>query len=58
MAISSKLMYAILAMDSYNRGYNLGILLSGSNIGTATIGSDELLPAGSQEAGFYVVAYK
>ncbi|WNM62097.1 calcium-binding protein [Candidatus Nitrospira neomarina] len=58
MAISSELMYAILAMDSYNRGYNPGILLSGSNIGTATIGSDELLPAGSQEAGFYAVAYK
>ena len=58
MAISSELMYAILAMDSYNRGYNPGILLSGSNIGTATIGSDELLPAGSQEAGFYAVAYE
>jgi hypothetical protein len=52
MAMSSELMYAILAMDSYNRGYNPGILLSGSNIGTATIGRDELLPAGSQEAGF------
>ena len=25
MAISSELMYAILAMDSYNRGYNPGI---------------------------------
>ena len=58
MSISQELMYAILAMDSYDREYNPGILLSGSNIGTATIGSDELLPAGSQEAGFYVVAYK
>ncbi|MCA9499900.1 MAG: hypothetical protein KC588_11960 [Nitrospira sp.] len=46
-----------LAMDAYNRGYNPGIVLGGSNIGTATIGSDELLPAGSQAAGFYAVAY-
>ena len=57
MAISSELMYAILAMDAYNRGYNPAIVLGGTNIGTATIGSDELLPEGSEAAGFYAVAY-
>ncbi|MDR4487071.1 MAG: hypothetical protein R3B83_06045 [Nitrospirales bacterium] len=58
MSISQELMYAILAMDSYDREYNPGILLSGSNIGTASIGSEELLPAASQSAGFYAVAYQ
>lgn len=57
MSMSPELMYAILAMDAYNRGYDPGLLRSGSNIGMATIGSDELLPVGSQSAGFYAVAY-
>jgi len=37
MTISSTLMKAILAMDSYNRSYNQGIQFSGEAIGTATI---------------------
>ncbi|MDR4487066.1 MAG: hypothetical protein R3B83_06020 [Nitrospirales bacterium] len=40
MAISSELMYAILAMDAYNRGYNPGMVLTGLQIGTATISTD------------------
>ena len=68
MAISSELMYAILAMDAYNRGYNLGMVLTGSQIGTATISTDstrEFRDPGAdpedstpdQAAGFYAVAY-
>jgi hypothetical protein len=58
------LMYAILSMDSYNRGYNAGI----SNLGGegALLGAievsknaEQLLDAGAaQSAGFYAVAYQ
>ncbi|MEX2492945.1 MAG: hypothetical protein WD425_14415 [Nitrospirales bacterium] len=62
MSTSSELMYAILAMDAYNRGYNPGILLSGSQVGTATITTDsETTPETSGDghaAGFYAVAYQ
>ena len=64
MSISSELMNAILAMDSYNRGYNPGISGlggEGSAIGTATVKKDatQLLDAGVAEAaGFYAVAYQ
>ncbi|WNM62086.1 hypothetical protein [Candidatus Nitrospira neomarina] len=37
MSTSSELMYAILAMDAYNRGYDPGMVLTGSQIGRATI---------------------
>ena len=37
MAISSELMYAILAMDAYNRGYNPGLVSEGNSVGTATV---------------------
>ena len=40
MSTSSELMYAIFAMDAYNRGYNPGMVLTGSQIGTATISTD------------------
>ena len=40
MSISPDLFRAILAMDSYNRGYDLGIDLSGSQIGLANISAD------------------
>ncbi|HQU29583.1 MAG TPA: hypothetical protein PKZ24_10480 [Nitrospirales bacterium] len=64
MATSPELMYAILAMDAYNRGYNPGIgELSddiGTQIGTATISnrssSDPNGPAFA--SGFYAVAYE
>lgn len=64
MSTSPELMYAILAMDAYNRGYNPGIAGlggMGSQIGTATVGEDAetLLPQGSAiAAGFYAVAYE
>ena len=68
MSTSSELMYAILAMDAYNRGYNPGMVLTGSQIGTATIstdstrefrdpGADPKDPTPDQAAGFYAVAY-
>lgn len=64
MTVSSELMYAILAMDAYNRGYNPGIAGlggMGSQIGTATVGEDAetLLSQGSAFAtGFYAIAYE
>ncbi|MEX2490603.1 MAG: calcium-binding protein [Nitrospirales bacterium] len=64
MSTSVELMYAILAMDSYNRGYNAGIEGLGgkdSQIGIATVGEDAetLLEQGSAVAAdFYAVAYE
>ncbi len=65
MSISPKLMYAILSMDAYNRGYEPGIEGLGgllSQIGPATLITDsETIPAtqGEGEAGdFYAVAYE
>ena len=41
MAISNELFMAILAMDTYNRGYNTGIVaLTGTSLGNATLGAD------------------
>ena len=66
MPTSPNLMYAILAMDAYNRGYNPGIdgLLDTSNgtvqIGTATITKniqDAQIFNEAQAAGGYAVAY-
>ncbi len=63
MSISPELLYAILAMDSYNRGYLPGITGlggEGSAIGTATVRKDAtqlLNPGEAQDAGFYAVAY-
>jgi hypothetical protein len=57
------LIYAILSMDSYNRGYGSGI----KNLGNSGfLGSWELLPdaenrptiTGAFNAGFYAIAYK
>ncbi len=60
MTISKDLFLALLSLDAYNRGYGAGIDGlggGGSKIGTATVGSDELLPDGAQAAGFYAVSY-
>ncbi|GAB5469822.1 MAG: hypothetical protein Kilf2KO_28520 [Rhodospirillales bacterium] len=64
MSINDKLMHAILAMDSYNRGYNAGIdgLSSTINtrIGNATIRTNSTIALGGnvdQSSGFYAVAY-
>ena len=61
MAISEDLFLAILAMDSYNRGYNAGLNLavfgvSGTQIGNAEIRTDEL-PLGYEAASFFAQAY-
>lgn len=68
MSISKELYLAILAMDSYNRGYGAGIAdgdtndqdglgEAGSQIGDAAV-LNIPLPFGSQPAGFYAVAYQ
>ena len=59
MTISNELFLSILAMDSYNRGYGEGIEGlggAGTQIGNATI-KDSDIPAYSEQAGFYAVAY-
>ena len=53
---------AILAMDTYNRGYNAGLGdpntgLAGTQIGLATIRRDIDLPGGAQAASFFAQAY-
>ena len=52
------LFLAILSMDAYNRGYEPNVLglPSTGTIGNATI-LDIPLPTGSEEAGFYGIAY-
>ena len=72
MTISKDLLLAILSMDSYNRGYGAGLSdgqnvvngvdvdglgEAGSVIGSASVKAIDL-PAGSQDAGFYAIAYK
>ena len=37
MSTSPELIYAILAMDAYNRGYNPGLVYEGNSVGTATV---------------------
>ncbi|MDZ7602045.1 MAG: hypothetical protein U1A06_11805 [Hoeflea sp.] len=72
MTVSNELMLAILAMDSYNRGYDAGIgdgqnVVDGVDVdglgeAGSTIGSAVVLnfsvPQGSQAAGFYAVDYQ
>ena len=60
--MDSKLFNAILAMDSYNRGYNAGITFDalsdeiGTKIGSATI-YDTLGSTLAESVGFYAIAY-
>ncbi len=62
MAINNSLFEAILAMDSYNRGYNQGVDFGvgsdavGTSIGNATIFATEDGALGNPES-FYAVAY-
>ena len=53
---NSLLFYAILAMDAYSRSYSEGVIVSGSSIGTATLGmaDDSAL---AQNASFFAQAY-
>lgn len=62
MTISRQLFQAILSIDSYNRGYNPGLQLTGTRIGSAVIGRDSsILTEGDQrldiDAGFYAISY-
>ena len=56
MSISNKLMYAVLAMDSYNQGYGRGIEHNSLKIGSAT-GIDEKGDSEAISASFYASAY-
>lgn len=53
------LIYAILGMDSYNRGYGSGIngLDPSGTVGSYTV-STEIDQTGWFNAGFYAIAYK
>ena len=66
--VTNTLMQAILAMDSYNQGYNAGLDHGQEQIGLATVNTDSTdefsdpnAPPGTvspdQTAGFYAVAY-
>jgi hypothetical protein len=61
MTLSSELEFALLSLDSYNRGYNPGIPglgdAPGTQVGNWTI-LDIDLPTGSEAAGFYAAAYQ
>ena len=61
MTTSKDLLLAILAMDSYNRGYGAGLTVSGTQIGSATIGLTSTDPAANipngKSSGFYAAAY-
>jgi hypothetical protein len=61
MSISSNLFLAILAMDSYNRGYGAGIQLDAAQtkIGTALLGLQSSSNQNSPEvaAGFFAQSY-
>ncbi len=60
MSVSPELMYAILSMDAYNRGYDPGIDYGGGNsIANATVmqESDTSLGGDDVAAGFYAVEY-
>lgn len=61
--LKSDLMYAILAMDSYNRGYGSGIegLDDSQSLGMFTVRAEASTELGATEvfnAGFYAIAYR
>ena len=56
MSISDDLMLAVLAMDSYNRGYDPGLKVVGPQVGNASI-LEVGLPQGSEAASFFAQAY-
>lgn len=60
MAINQDIVYAILSLDSYNRGYGAGIIVSGTSLGNYSISdsSSILLEEGSDSSiGFYAQVY-
>lgn len=57
MTMSREVFLSILAMDSYQRGYEVGIKgLTRTTIGAATIKNIDL-PAGAEAVGFFASAY-
>lgn len=62
MAVSNDLFLSILAMDTYNRGYNAGVKglkdTPDTYIGTARIASDTTKDPDAFDAGFYAIAYE
>jgi hypothetical protein len=56
MSISNNVFLSILAMDAYNRSYNVGIDLTGTQIGTASLGTAKG-DAAAQEISFYAQSY-
>jgi hypothetical protein len=63
MAISNNLFSAILAMDSYNRSYSQGLVVTGTQLGNAVLSFDssELKDANQQRldapVSFFAQAY-
>ncbi|MCP4071883.1 MAG: hypothetical protein GY742_09125 [Hyphomicrobiales bacterium] len=62
MSVSNELMYAILAMDAYNQGYETGIEHDESTIGTATIAprkehTSDIEYQDWKDVDFYAAAY-
>lgn len=59
MPMSNDLFMAILAMDSYNRGYNAGIDIIGNQIGNATLSINADDPEGvARAASFFAQSYQ
>ena len=63
MTTSKDLLLAILAMDSYNREYGAGLVVSGAQVGSATF-KDHVASSISEttysnwlSSGFYAAAY-
>ena len=63
MTTSKDLLLAILAMDSYNREYGAGLVVSGAQVGSATFKDhvassiSETTYSDWQSSGFYAAAY-
>lgn len=57
MSIDDAVFKAIIAMDSYNRGYNPGIVLTGTQLGDATLTLNSTSIPNSQDDGFFAQAY-
>ena len=63
MTTSKDLLLAILAMDSYNREYGAGLVVSGAQVGSATFKDhvassiSETTYSDWQSSGFYAAVY-
>lgn len=58
MTISKELFSAILALDSYNQGYDSGLAHKRTKIGSATVVTDsEVEGLNGSASGFYAISY-